>query len=119
VIRDRYPEVPDGDARPRTAASRGAARLGWAARLPALDSGWLEVAAWLVTAKDTLNWLTGVQDEFSEKAGWAVPLGGLAALGRQLVSASSSSASSKRCDACCHGRVRRNRLKASDCALDR
>jgi hypothetical protein len=35
------------------------------------------------------------------------------------VSVSSSSASSKRCDACCHARMRRNDLKASDCAVDR
>ena len=48
--------------------------LVWAAWLSALGPGWLEVAAWLVVAssalvaaKDTLNWLTAVQDEFSEK----------------------------------------------------
>ena len=47
--------------------------LVWAARLSALGPGWLDVAAWLVvvssalvTSKDTLNWLAGVQDEFSE-----------------------------------------------------
>src|SRR6516225_7831637 len=49
--------------------------LAWAARLSTLGPGWLDGAAWLVVvssaliaAKDTLNWLTGVQDEFSEKA---------------------------------------------------
>jgi hypothetical protein len=62
--------------------------LVWAARLSALGPGWLEVAAWLVVvasalvaAKDTVNWLTGVRDEFSGKAkARAAPLGGLAAL---------------------------------------
>jgi hypothetical protein len=60
--------------------------LVWAARLSTLGPGWLDVAAWLVVvasalvaAKDTVNWLTGVQDEFGEKSK-AVPLGGLAAL---------------------------------------
>jgi hypothetical protein len=60
--------------------------LVWAARLSALGPGWNEVAAWLVVvasalvaAKDTVNWLTGVQDEFGEKSK-ATPLGGLAAL---------------------------------------
>jgi len=60
--------------------------LVWAARLSALGSGWLEVAAWLVVvasalvaAKDTVNWLTGVRDEFDEKSKAAL-LGGLAAL---------------------------------------
>jgi hypothetical protein len=58
----------------------------WAARLSTLDSGWEEVAAWLVVvssaliaAKDTLNWLTGVQDEFGEKAK-TMPLGALSAV---------------------------------------
>jgi len=66
--------------------------LVWAARLSALGPGWLEVAAWLVVvstalvaAKDTVNWLAGVQDEFSEKkARWAVPLGGVAAVGEPI-----------------------------------
>ena len=60
--------------------------LVWAARLSALGPGWLEVAAWLVVvasalvaAKDTVNWLTGVRDEFGEKSKAAL-LGGLAAL---------------------------------------
>jgi hypothetical protein len=81
--------------------------LAWAARLSALGPGWHDVAAWLLVvssaligAKDTLNWLTGVQDEFGEKAKTA-PLGALGALGRQLVSVSSSQASSQRCDARC------------------
>jgi hypothetical protein len=60
--------------------------LVWAARLSTLSSGWEELAAWLVVvssaliaAKDTLNWLTGVQDEFGEKAKTA-PLGALSAV---------------------------------------
>jgi hypothetical protein len=60
--------------------------LVWAARLSALGPGWQDVAAWLVVvaaalvaAKDTVNWLTGVQDEFGEKSRAAL-LGGLAAL---------------------------------------
>jgi hypothetical protein len=47
--------------------------LVWAARLSTLGPGWHDVAAWLVVvssaliaAKDTVNWLTGVKDEFSE-----------------------------------------------------
>ena len=64
--------------------------LVWAVRLSTLSPGWLDAAAWLVVissalvaAKDTLNWLTGVQDEFGEKAKTAV-LGGLAALGEPV-----------------------------------
>jgi hypothetical protein len=64
--------------------------LVWAARLSTLGPGWQEVAAWLVVvssalvaAKYTLNWLTGVQDEFSEKAK-TVPLAALAALGEPI-----------------------------------
>ncbi len=64
--------------------------LVWAARLSALGPGWLDAAAWLVVvssalvaAKDTSNWLTGVQDEFTEKAK-ATLLGGLAALGEPI-----------------------------------
>jgi len=60
--------------------------LVWAARLSMLGPGWLDTAAWLVVvssaliaAKDTLNWLTGVQDEFSEKANTA-PLAALGAV---------------------------------------
>jgi hypothetical protein len=60
--------------------------LVWAARLSTLGPGWLDAAAWLVVvssalvaAKDTVNWLTGVQDEFSEKAKTAA-LAGLAAV---------------------------------------
>lgn len=64
--------------------------LVWAARLSTLDSGWEDVAAGLIVvssaliaAKDTLNWLTGVQDEFTEKAKTA-PLAGIAALAEPL-----------------------------------
>lgn len=64
--------------------------LVWAARLSTLGAGWLDVAAWLVVvssalvaAKDTVNWLTGVQDEFGEKAKTA-PMGGLAAAGEAI-----------------------------------
>ena len=60
--------------------------LVWAVRLSTLDSGREDVAAWLlvvssalIAAKDTLNWLTGVQDEFGEKAKTA-PLAALAAV---------------------------------------
>ena len=60
--------------------------LVWAARLSALGPGWQDVAAWLVVvasalvaAKGTVNWLTGVKDEFGEKSK-AAPLGALAAL---------------------------------------
>ncbi len=60
--------------------------LVWAARLSTLGPGWLDAAAWLVVvtsaliaAKDTLNWLTGVKDEFSQKAKTA-PLGALGAV---------------------------------------
>ena len=62
--------------------------LVWAAQLSTLGPGWQDVAAWLlvvssalIAAKDTLNWLTGVQDEFGEKPKYAVPLAALAALG--------------------------------------
>ncbi|UGT42973.1 hypothetical protein LTV02_06140 [Nocardia yamanashiensis] len=55
--------------------------LVWAVRLSELSSGWNAAAAWLIAAsgvfiaaKDTVNWLTGVQDEFAEKAKTA-PLG--------------------------------------------
>jgi hypothetical protein len=64
--------------------------LVWAARLPTLGSGWEDVAAWLVVgssvliaAKDTLNWLTGVRDEFGEKAK-TVPLGAVGAVAEPL-----------------------------------
>jgi hypothetical protein len=62
--------------------------LVWAARLSTLGPGWQDVAAGLlvvssalIAVKDTLNWLTGVQDEFGEKPKYAVPLAALAALG--------------------------------------
>jgi hypothetical protein len=64
--------------------------LVWAARLSTLSSGWEEVAAWLVVAssaliaaKDTLNWLTAVRDEFGENAK-TVPLGALGAVAEPL-----------------------------------
>jgi hypothetical protein len=60
--------------------------LAWASRLSTLGPGWQDVAAWLVVvtsaliaAKDTINWLTGVQDEFGDKARTA-PLGALGAV---------------------------------------
>ena len=70
-----------------------AALLGlvWAARLSALGPGWQNVAAWLVVAssaliaaKDTVNWLTGVQDEFGEKPRYVPPLAGPAALAETI-----------------------------------
>jgi hypothetical protein len=61
-----------------------------AVRLSTLGANWQSLAAWLivvssalVAAKDTLNWLIGVQDEFREKAKTAA-LGGLAALGESI-----------------------------------
>jgi hypothetical protein len=60
--------------------------LVWATRLSTLGPGWHDVAAWLVVvssaliaAKDTIHWLTGVQDEFGDKAKTA-PLGALGAV---------------------------------------
>lgn len=60
--------------------------LVWAAQLSTLNSGLEEAAAWLivvasalVAAKDTINWLAGIKDEFTEKAK-ATPLAGFAAL---------------------------------------
>ena len=65
--------------------------LVWAARLSTLGPGWQDVAAWLVVispaliaTKDTVNWLTGVQDEFSEKPKYAAPLAGLAGLAETI-----------------------------------
>jgi hypothetical protein len=64
--------------------------LVWAARLSTLSSGWEDLAAWLmvgssalIAVKDTLNWLTGVQDEFGEKAK-TVPLGAIGAVAEPL-----------------------------------
>ena len=72
----------------------GAVLLGlvWAAQMSTLGSGWEAIAAWLlvvssglVAAKDTLNWLTGVKDEFNEPAAKRfAPLGALAALGETV-----------------------------------
>jgi hypothetical protein len=60
--------------------------LACATRLSTLGPGWLDVAAWLVVvssaliaAKDTVNWLTGIKDEFSEKPKTAAPLWGFGA----------------------------------------
>ncbi|MGW6427011.1 hypothetical protein ACWF82_30430 [Nocardia sp. NPDC055053] len=59
------------------AVLQGAVLLGlvWPARMSALPAGWNTAAAWLVVAsgvfiaaKDTINWLTGVGDEFAERA---------------------------------------------------
>jgi hypothetical protein len=65
--------------------------LAWAARLSTLGPGWQDTAAWLVVAssaliaaKDTVNWLTGMQDEFCEKPTYVTPLAGLAALAETI-----------------------------------
>lgn len=48
-------------------------------------AAWLiVVSSALIAAKDTVNWLTGVQDEFSEKPKYAAPLAGLAALAETI-----------------------------------
>lgn len=64
--------------------------LVWAARLSTLGSGWEDVAAWLVVVasaliagKDTVNWLSGVKDEFREKT-MSTPLAGLGAVAEPL-----------------------------------
>lgn len=64
--------------------------LVWAVRLSTLSATSESLAAWLivvssalVAAKDILNWLTGVQDEFRDKAKTAA-LGGVAALGESI-----------------------------------
>ncbi len=64
--------------------------LVWAVRLAPLGADSENLAAWLivvssalVAAKDTLNWLTGVQDEFGDRAKTSA-LGGLAALGESI-----------------------------------
>ena len=72
----------------------GAVLLGlvWAARLSTLGPGWEDVAAWmlvvasaLIATKDTLNWLTGTDDEFKGKPrAWAMPLGLLGAVGEPV-----------------------------------
>ncbi|HEY2551628.1 MAG TPA: hypothetical protein VGI64_13730 [Streptosporangiaceae bacterium] len=70
----------------------GAVLLGlvWAVRLSTLSPAWHDVAAWmlvissaLVAVKDTLNWRSGVKDEFTDKARTAV-LGALAAVGEPI-----------------------------------
>jgi len=63
--------------------------LVWAVRLSTLGSSWEAAGAWLfvissalVATKDTLNWLTGSDDEFTGKARTrASVLGALAAVG--------------------------------------
>jgi hypothetical protein len=64
--------------------------LVWAARMSTLGVDWQEAAAWLVViasaliaAKDTINWLMGVQDEFREKAKTS-PLAALGALAEPM-----------------------------------
>jgi len=59
----------------------------WAARLSKLGPDWNQAAAWLlvvesalIAAKDTANWLTGVQDEFTDKAKTSAPLAGPGAI---------------------------------------
>lgn len=61
--------------------------LAWAARMSALGPAWNTAAAWLlvaesalIAAKDTINWLTGIQDEFTDKAK-VVPLAALGTVG--------------------------------------
>ncbi|MFD0362716.1 hypothetical protein ACFQZZ_14830 [Nocardia sp. GCM10030253] len=70
------------------AVMQGVILLGlvWAVRMSELSDGWETVAAWLlvvsgvcIAAKDTINWLTGVNDEFADKARTG-PLGLLGAL---------------------------------------
>ncbi|MFX0578925.1 hypothetical protein [Nocardia nepalensis] len=65
------------------AVVQGAILLGlvWAAHMSELSQGWNTTAAWLVVIagiliaiKDTVNWLTGVNDEFAEHSRTA-PLG--------------------------------------------
>lgn len=100
--------------------------LVWAARLSTLGLGWHDVAAWLVVvssalvaAKDTLNWLTGVQDEFGERAR-ATPLAGLAALGETVgVGIFRRRRPQSAVTPVVMARVRRNDRKASDWAVDR
>lgn len=60
--------------------------LVWAVRMSELSGAWEAAAAWLVVvsgvfiaAKDTINWLTGVNDEFADKARTG-PLGLLGAV---------------------------------------
>ncbi|MFI6866459.1 hypothetical protein [Nocardia sp. NPDC050406] len=59
------------------AVMQGVILLGlvWAVRMSELSGAWEAAAAWLlvlsgvlIAAKDTLNWLLGVNDEFAEKA---------------------------------------------------
>ena len=48
-------------------------------------AAWLvAISSALIAVKDTMNWLIGVQDEFSEKPKYAAPLAGLAALAETI-----------------------------------
>jgi hypothetical protein len=65
--------------------------LALAIELSTLDEGFELLAVWfmvgssvLLNAKDTINWLTGVKDEFAEKPRLPLALGGLSAVGSML-----------------------------------
>lgn len=65
--------------------------LALALELSTLDEGFELLAVWfmvgssiLLNAKDTINWLTGVQDEFAEKPRLPLALGGLSTVGSLL-----------------------------------
>lgn len=65
--------------------------LALAIELSTLDEGFELLAVWfmvgssiLLNAKDTINWLTGVQDEFGEKRRLPLALGSLSAVGSML-----------------------------------
>jgi hypothetical protein len=53
---------------------------GVAARDPDVAAWLVVVSSALTAAKDTVNWLTGVKDEFSEKPKTAAPLAALGAV---------------------------------------
>ncbi len=65
--------------------------LALAIELSTLDEGFELLAVWfmvgssvLLNTKDTINWLTGVKDEFAEKPRLPLALGGLASVGSLL-----------------------------------
>ena len=65
--------------------------LALALELSTLEEGFELLAVWfmvgssiLLNAKDTINWLTGVRDEFAEKPRLPLALGGLSAVGSLL-----------------------------------
>lgn len=65
--------------------------LALAIELSTLDEGLELLAVWfmvgasvLLNAKDTLNWLQGIKDEFAEKPRLPLALGGLSAVGSLL-----------------------------------